>query len=105
MHPLPCERHFAECPATVAAHPESDAQLRDVEDVLKQLGIDVHDIMNRWARLENNNVITVEPGLYIPEWGIGVRIENDVVIRPEGNEDLMAGLPIEVEEIESLMNS
>jgi Xaa-Pro aminopeptidase len=68
------------------------------------LGIDVHDIMNRWARLENNNVITVEPGLYIPEWGIGVRSENDVVIRPEGNEDLMAGLPIEVEEIESLMN-
>ena len=69
------------------------------------LGIDVHDIMNRWARLEKNNVITVEPGLYIPEWGIGVRIENDVVIRPEGNEDLMAGLPVEVDEIETLMNA
>ncbi|MEY3982595.1 MAG: hypothetical protein RL160_152, partial [Bacteroidota bacterium] len=68
------------------------------------LGIDVHDIMNRYAKLEVGNVLTVEPGIYIPEWGIGVRIENDVVIRENGIEDLMADIPREVEEIESLMN-
>ncbi len=68
------------------------------------LGIDVHDIMNRYAKLEVGNVLTVEPGIYIPEWGIGVRIENDVVIRENGIEDLMADIPREVEEIESLTN-
>lgn len=69
------------------------------------LGIDVHDIMNRYAKLEMGNVLTVEPGLYIPEWGIGVRIENDVVIREQGIEDLMQDIPREVEEIEALMNT
>jgi Xaa-Pro aminopeptidase len=49
-------------------------------------------------------VVTVEPGIYIPEEGLGIRIENDVVITNNGVMDLMDGFPIEVDEIESLMN-
>ncbi len=67
------------------------------------LGIDVHDIMNRWAPLEVGNVITVEPGIYIEEENIGVRIENDVLITANGIVDLMAEIPSEADEIESLM--
>jgi Xaa-Pro aminopeptidase len=68
------------------------------------LGLDVHDVMHRWGNLDLNNVVTVEPGIYIPEEGIGIRIENDVVIRENGVEDLMDGYLIEVEEIEQAMN-
>jgi Xaa-Pro aminopeptidase len=68
------------------------------------LGLDVHDVMHRWENLDVNNVVTVEPGIYIPEEGLGIRIENDVIITPTGVVDLMDGFPIEVEEIESLMN-
>jgi Xaa-Pro aminopeptidase len=48
-----------------------------------------------------------EPGIYIPEEGIGIRIENEVLITKDGCLDLMdeAGMPIEIEEIEALMNS
>jgi Xaa-Pro aminopeptidase len=60
--------------------------------------------MHRWENLDVNNVVTVEPGIYIPEEGLGIRIENDVVITPSGVIDLMDGFPIEVDEIESLMN-
>lgn len=68
------------------------------------LGIDVHDIMNRWAPFETGNVLTVEPGIYIPEEGIGVRIENDIILTENGIVDLMAEFPIETQEIENLMN-
>jgi len=68
------------------------------------LGLDVHDVMHRWENLDLNNVVTVEPGIYIPEEGLGIRIENDVVITNNGVIDLMDGFPIEVDEIESLMN-
>lgn len=68
------------------------------------LGLDVHDVMHRWENLDINNVVTVEPGIYIPEEGLGIRIENDVVITAEGVLDLMYGSPIETEEIETLMN-
>ncbi len=69
------------------------------------LGIDVHDIMDRYAVFEIGNVLTVEPGIYIKEEGIGVRIENDIVITENGIEDLMVHIPVEIEEIESIMNS
>ena len=50
-------------------------------------------------------VLTIEPGIYIREEGLGIRLENDFVIREGGLEDLMAHIPIEVEEIEDLMHS
>ena len=49
-------------------------------------------------------VLTVEPGIYIPQENLGIRLENDIVIRPEGPQDLMAHIPLEIEEIEDLMN-
>jgi Xaa-Pro aminopeptidase len=51
------------------------------------------------------SVWTVEPGIYIKEEGFGVRLENNVVIRKNGVEDLMKNIPVEVEEIEEIMNS
>jgi Xaa-Pro aminopeptidase len=48
-------------------------------------------------------LFTVEPGIYIREEGIGVRLETEVVVRAAGNEDLMKDVPIEAEEIEALM--
>jgi Xaa-Pro aminopeptidase len=49
-------------------------------------------------------VLTVEPGIYIPEEGFGIRLENDIVVTDDGPIDLMADIPIEAEEIEALMN-
>lgn len=69
------------------------------------LGLDVHDVMHRFEPIPENSVLTIEPGIYIPEEGIGVRIENDVWLREGQIIDLMEGFPIETEEIESIMNS
>ena len=68
------------------------------------LGLDVHDIGNRYEKLPDGVVLTNEPGIYIPEENIGIRIENDVWVSSKGNIDLMSNIPIEIEEIESLMN-
>lgn len=67
------------------------------------MGIDVHDIGNRYAKIEENMCFTVEPGIYIREEGIGIRIENDLIVKESGNIDLMKNIPITVEEIENLM--
>lgn len=70
------------------------------------LGLDTHDYGILWEPMEANMVFTIEPGIYIPEEGFGVRLENDVVIQEHGNpKDLMENIPIEVEEIEDLMNA
>ena len=69
------------------------------------LGLDVHDVGNIYRPFEAGMVFTVEPGIYIPEEGLGVRLENDVVIQEEGLLDLMANIPIDAEEIEDLMHS
>ena len=69
------------------------------------MGLDVHDVGNRDAPLVPGNVVTCEPGIYIPEEGIGIRIENDILITAEGNIDLMKNIPVEVEEIEALMKA
>lgn len=69
------------------------------------LGLDVHDIGNRYEKLPVGVVLTNEPGIYIPAEKIGIRIENDIWISEKGNVDLMKNIPIEIEEIESLMNA
>lgn len=72
--------------------------------VSHSLGLDTHDISTgRNIPLQPGMVITVEPGMYIEEEGIGVRIENDVVITADGNEDLSYMIPRTVDEIEKAM--
>ncbi|MBK8342288.1 MAG: aminopeptidase P family protein [Bacteroidetes bacterium] len=67
------------------------------------LGLDVHDIGDHYAPLAEGAVLTCEPGIYIPEEGIGIRIENDIMITSAGKYDFMRDCPVEVDEIESLM--
>lgn len=69
------------------------------------LGLDVHDVMHRFEPIPDRSVLTIEPGIYIPQEGIGIRIENDLLITESGNIDFMEDFPIEVEEIETIMNS
>jgi Xaa-Pro aminopeptidase len=68
------------------------------------LGLDVHDIGNRYEKMKAGMIFTCEPGIYIPEEGLGIRLENDILITTKGNIDLMQNIPITAEEIESLMN-
>lgn len=67
------------------------------------LGLDVHDIGNRYEPMQAGMVFTCEPGIYIPEENLGIRIENDILITAKGPVDLMANIPIEADEIEDLM--
>lgn len=67
------------------------------------LGLDVHDVTRAEPMFVEGMVVTVEPGIYIRDEAIGVRIENDIVVREGGNLDLMADIPVTVEEIEQLM--
>jgi Xaa-Pro aminopeptidase len=69
-----------------------------------QLGLDVHDVGNMYHKMQVGQVWTVEPGIYIREEGLGIRIENNVMIQKDGIFDLMKNIPVEVEEIEEIMN-
>ena len=70
------------------------------------MGLDTHDYGLLHLPLESNMVFTVEPGIYIPAEGFGIRLEDDVVIQPKGEPfNLMKNIPIEAEEIEEIMNS
>jgi Xaa-Pro aminopeptidase len=69
------------------------------------LGLDVHDVGSKHHIFEAGMVFTCEPGIYIPEEGLGIRLENDILITEDGNIDLMEHIPIEAEEIEEIMNS
>ena len=68
------------------------------------LGLDVHDVGNKYRRFEPGMIFTCEPGIYIREEGLGIRLENNILITKDGNIDLMAHIPIEADEIEDLMN-
>ncbi|AQG78497.1 aminopeptidase P family protein [Spirosoma montaniterrae] len=68
------------------------------------LGLDVHDVGNKYRRMEPGMVFTVEPGIYIREEKLGIRLENNVLLTDSGNIDLMANIPLEAEEIEGMMS-
>lgn len=69
------------------------------------LGLDVHDYASRYKSFEVGNILTCEPGIYIPAEGLGIRIENNILITKDGNVDLMADIPVEADHIEAIMNS
>lgn len=69
------------------------------------IGLDTHDYGLLHEPMQANMVFTVEPGIYIPEEGFGIRLEDNFVIQPQGEPlNLMKNIPIELEEIEDLMN-
>ncbi len=67
------------------------------------LGLDVHDVGDSSSPIKEGMVLTCEPGIYILEEELGIRIENDILITRDGPTDLMKNIPVEVEEIEMLM--
>jgi Xaa-Pro aminopeptidase len=67
------------------------------------LGIDVHDVGDRKKKLEAGMLLTLEPGIYIEHEAIGIRLENNILVKEAGNEDLMEDIPIEISEIEKSM--
>ncbi|HOY07477.1 MAG TPA: Xaa-Pro aminopeptidase [Saprospiraceae bacterium] len=69
------------------------------------LGLDVHDIMFRYEPFRAGNLFTCEPGIYIPEENLGIRIENNILITDNGPVDMFKDIPMEAEEIEELMNA
>ncbi len=69
------------------------------------LGLDVHDVGTMHFPIQAGMVFTVEPGIYIPAEGFGIRLENNIVVQENGYLDLMRNIPLEAEEIEELMNS
>jgi Xaa-Pro aminopeptidase len=68
------------------------------------LGLDVHDVGNKYKPMKEGMVFTCEPGIYIREEKLGIRLENDILITKKGNIDLMAHIPLEINDIEKAMN-
>lgn len=73
-----------------------------MHSVSHHLGMDTHDIVGRDSILEPGNIITVEPGIYIQEEAIGVRIEDDILITESGYRNLSQHIPKEIEELEEI---
>ena len=92
-----------------------DADARSQEELLwkryfmhgtsHSLGLDVHDPFDQTKPFQSGMVLTCEPAIYLPEEGIGIRLENDILITEDGPVDLMEEIPIEAGEIEELMQS
>lgn len=81
---------------------DSDYKKYYMHSVGHHLGLDTHDLSLRNTVLEAGMVITVEPGIYIPEESIGVRIEDDILVTEKGNKVLSAAIPKEVKDLEAL---
>lgn len=85
--------------------------LNDISDIGKyvwhgavhHVGLDTHDIGGYDEPIAENMIFTVDAGIYVREWGIGLRIEDNVLVTAEGCENLSAAIPVTIEEIESLM--
>lgn len=92
-----------ECKAIGLFNKDEDLAKYYYHGVGHYLGLDTHDIGNREQTLQPGMVITVEPGLYIAEEGIGIRIEDDILVTEDGNENLSVGIPKTVEDIEAFM--
>jgi Xaa-Pro aminopeptidase len=92
-------------PQAVAAQPKDKPLYKTYfpHGTSHHLGLDVHDVGDKYRPFEAGMVFTCEPGIYIREEGIGVRIENDILITDAGPQDLTAGIPREAEEIEGIM--
>ena len=71
--------------------------------VSHSIGIDTHDVQREDEPIRAGMVFTVEPGIYLPDEGFAVRLENMVIVRPEGNIDMLEQVPVEPDEIEKLM--
>ena len=70
------------------------------------MGLDTHDLGAIKTPVTSQMVFTVEPGIYIPKEKMGIRLEDDVVVQADGPPlNLMQQIPIEIEDIEDLMNS
>jgi Xaa-Pro aminopeptidase len=72
--------------------------------VAHHLGLDVHDVWDKYEPFAPGMVLTCEPGIYIREEGLGIRLENNLLITENGSINLMKDIPLEIEEIEELMN-
>jgi len=102
-----------ECKKCAANELISLGLINDYEDVSKyywhnvshHLGLDVHDICSRDIILQPGMVITVEPGVYVSEWGVGLRIEDDVLVTETGCDVLSKDIPRKAEEIEDMMEN
>ncbi len=81
---------------------ESEISRYYMHSVSHFLGLDTHDVGGREAVLEPGNVITVEPGIYIPEEKLGVRIEDDVLVTKTGHKVLSAAIPKEIADLEKI---
>ncbi|MBN1326829.1 MAG: aminopeptidase P family protein [Candidatus Cloacimonetes bacterium] len=73
-----------------------------MHSVSHHLGMDAHDLGLRDSVLSSGNVITVEPGIYIPEENIGVRIEDDILVTVQGFENLSVNIPKEIDQLEEI---
>jgi Xaa-Pro aminopeptidase len=68
------------------------------------MGLDVHDPFDRSLPFKPGMVLSCEPGIYLKDENLGIRLENDILITDKGPVDLMEDIPIEADEIEELMN-
>ena len=95
----------AECIRNKLMSKDDDIRKYYYHNVSHHLGLDTHDTSFREKPLEEGNVITVEPGLYFANLGIGVRIEDDVLIHSDKSEVLSIAIPKEIEDIEKLFRT